>query len=333
MRRIEWFTLLLCLVCVVLIPSQSHPLWQGGVSVFLGGLAGAMVAWGLASVVVGIPAGWTTMADSGPAYRRAVVLALFGAAFTLVKPHFSAINGRAADPVLAWLDTTLHRGPAVAWCTWLGDDVATLVYMAWFPLMVVVLAWSTWRSPRLVRAWLLLWLLGGVVLAGCIGSTGPVFTGEMPTPHNAYMAALQAKLLHHADAGTWFPGAGLSGMPSLHVATAALLVCVVWSWGWSWRVPGLGWLVFMHAASVRLGWHWAVDGYTGVLLAFACWRLAGVPFTISGAIHALRAFHSVGVPAGGLHRRDVRRLVSPATASRDSDAECRAILSDRGGQA
>jgi membrane-associated phospholipid phosphatase len=44
--------------------------------------------------------------------------------------------------------------------------------------------------------------------------------------------------------------------------------------------PLAGWFFMAYAAvimlgSVHLAWHYAIDGYAGIAIAFACWWVAG----------------------------------------------------------
>ena len=67
--------------------------------------------------------------------------------------------------------------------------------------------------------------------------------------------------------------AGISAMPSMHVATSVLMALYAgtharWA-GWVMAVFAL--LILL--GSVQLGWHYAVDGYAGALIAWGAWRI------------------------------------------------------------
>ena len=67
--------------------------------------------------------------------------------------------------------------------------------------------------------------------------------------------------------------AGISAMPSMHVATSVLMALYA-----SKHARWAGWLCWGFAAlimigSVHLGWHYAVDGYFGALIAWCAWRV------------------------------------------------------------
>jgi membrane-associated phospholipid phosphatase len=82
----------------------------------------------------------------------------------------------------------------------------------------------------------------------------------------------QAGLWEGKITATWGAFAGISAMPSIHLAMATLfafLAFEVRKW--------LGWLFVGYAAiiligSVILGWHYAVDGYAGIILASLIWH-------------------------------------------------------------
>ncbi len=69
---------------------------------------------------------------------------------------------------------------------------------------------------------------------------------------------------------------GVSAMPSMHVATTILFFLLAFAAGkrrLGWFLVGFSLAIFL--GSVLLGWHYAVDGYLGALIAYACWKLAG----------------------------------------------------------
>ena len=71
-------------------------------------------------------------------------------------------------------------------------------------------------------------------------------------------------------------GLGVSARPSMEVASAVLAALFGFAFA---RLLGLALTVvalFTFAASIVLGWHYALDGYVGALIACAIWWLAGV---------------------------------------------------------
>jgi hypothetical protein len=61
----------------------------------------------------------------------------------------------------------------------------------------------------------------------------------------------------------------------MHVATMALVACLAFAVApWLGIVASLC-TVLVAIASVSLGWHYALDGYVGALLAIVVWSIAG----------------------------------------------------------
>jgi membrane-associated phospholipid phosphatase len=66
---------------------------------------------------------------------------------------------------------------------------------------------------------------------------------------------------------------GVAALPSLHVAVLALFAIATRPWrGLSIALWVLTAVTFV--GSLALGWHYAVDGYLGVALAWGCWWVA-----------------------------------------------------------
>ncbi|WP_352599348.1 phosphatase PAP2 family protein [Mesorhizobium sp. M0488] len=69
---------------------------------------------------------------------------------------------------------------------------------------------------------------------------------------------------------------GISAFPSIHVASSVLFAL------YATRLsPRLGVAMWIFAAiimlgSVVLGWHYAPDGYAGILISVAIWKITGV---------------------------------------------------------
>jgi membrane-associated phospholipid phosphatase len=68
--------------------------------------------------------------------------------------------------------------------------------------------------------------------------------------------------------------AGISAMPSLHVAISFWIWLTARSLAPSVAPVALVYAAFMWVASVQLGWHYVSDGLAGVLGMLAVWWLA-----------------------------------------------------------
>jgi PAP2 superfamily len=165
------------------------------------------------------------------------------------------------------------------------------LYALWLPVQSLVLFSVLLLPPsasksRALIAYSLAWFLLGVVGAVLCSSVGPVFYDRLLGGHQ--FAALHERLA----TGAWMvrgeadamwasfasgrPGlvAGISAMPSLHVAIS------FWIWltarGLAPRAApaALAYAVFVWIASVQLGWHYISDGLAGLLGMLAVWWLA-----------------------------------------------------------
>jgi membrane-associated phospholipid phosphatase len=161
----------------------------------------------------------------------------------------------------------------------------------WLPVQslalfsVMVLPPSSAKSRALI-AYSLAWFLLGVVAAVGCASVGPIFYDRLFGGHE--FAALADRL----GGGAWMvqreadamwasfasgrPGlvAGISAMPSLHVAISFWLWLTARSLAPRLASFALAYAVFIWIASVQLGWHYVSDGLAGALGMLALWWLA-----------------------------------------------------------
>jgi hypothetical protein len=207
------------------------------------------------------------------------------------------------DVPLDRLDRALHFG-RLPWewlQPWLGHPGITnaldSAYYAWFIvaiLMVVGLAWSTERALRsqFFLSFALAWILLGTVLATLLSSAGPCYyTGVtgLPSPYAPLMEYLYRVNAHHplialfGQRVLWEdyigqvdnPFNGISAMPSLHVAMPVLFALAAWR---VHRALGIALGIYAFSTllgSVLLGWHYAVDGYVGIVGMIGIWLWSG----------------------------------------------------------
>ena len=64
-------------------------------------------------------------------------------------------------------------------------------------------------------------------------------------------------------------------MPSMHLVMATLYACAVWSCGRRWRIAGITFVAVMELGSVHSGWHYALNGYVGIVAALGIWWATG----------------------------------------------------------
>lgn len=217
--------------------------------------------------------------------------------FQALKQAIGAVIGFPADPWLHQLDVAIHGGPAWAWFPLTPWFVRTLdwLYMAWFLGLVGFFLWAAWTSHRVLRqraiiAFLGVWIGAGTIAAAAMPSAGPCYyeavTGQ--TPYAELMAGLdqidatsglRARFNQrgvwalHANR-EWGVFAGLSAMPSIHVAVAVLFALIAWQRSVTFGMVLTVYAVTIQIGSVVLGWHYGIDGYVGALMAWGSWRLA-----------------------------------------------------------
>jgi membrane-associated phospholipid phosphatase len=209
------------------------------------------------------------------------------------------------DGAFADLDRALHFGrqPYEWLMPVLGSAwpaaIISLIYNLWLIALLVFLFCQVlqWRDDALrlqcLLAFGLTWFIGTNLLGTAFSSAGPCYYGLIvpgSDPFQPLMGFLnaanekipilsldvQAKLWNAFATRELSAGDGISAMPSMHVASAVLFVLLAAEYRrWlAWVAAGFAAVIFV--GSVILGWHYAVDGYVGALLAIASWRIAGV---------------------------------------------------------
>lgn len=212
-----------------------------------------------------------------------------------LNPYFADAWLVEADRALlfghdAWQITHTVIGP-------LGTAAFDRLYVAWFVLTPVMLAWFAFTSDTrfqlrgMIALSLVAAVLGNfVAIAGA--SVGPCFY-HLYFPDSPF-APLFAQL-DSADAlygvkaltimsyleglrGQEVFGSGISALPSLHVGIAFLFVLVCrerCAGRWPGRLAG-AYFAAIAVGSVHLGWHYASDGIVAVAGTALIWRASAV---------------------------------------------------------
>lgn len=222
--------------------------------------------------------------------------------YTNLKCRLLLFHARLFDPVFSRLDDLLHMGGGdfVGWVTSWHSRSATiaayfLYYYAWAALAVplaVALALRAARDER--HDWLrhTLAALGiaylvGVLVYLLLPSLGPalVHRERYSALQGTSVFSLQQRMLEalryivQNPTAPAVPFFGLAAFPSLHLATSGLGLLLAWK---TWRpllfllVP---WNLAIAASAIYFGWHYVVDFYPALLLAWGSWwsahRLVG----------------------------------------------------------
>ena len=228
-----------------------------------------------------------------------ISISFFMVGFAVLKGAIAVLNPFQWDQVFSDWDRTLHFGslPHEWFGPLLSSPVAlaglNLLYNVWFVAMIggLMIAGAGGRGVHMqfLISFVLTWVIAGFFMATAFSSAGPAFfelagfgTDYVPLMTTLYAAADEIalpalstqELLWEGFAGTRDGSTGISAFPSIHVATATLIALYA---GHAGRVVGaLAWIFWASIllGSVLLGWHYAVDGYAGLVLAWVFWRAA-----------------------------------------------------------
>lgn len=230
------------------------------------------------------------------------VFMIFAAAFAVLKGAIAVLEPFSWDPAFAQLDRVLHFGalPHEWLMPVLGGEVPLFVlnffYNFWFVFLVAsILAVSIMvRNAALRHQYLMsfmtTWFFGGFLMATGLSSAGPCYY-DLAGFGNDYadlMAHLRTvntvlpiwavdtqTMLWQGFTGERAGSAGISALPSMHVATAVLFALAASRIN---RMLGRAMWIYagiIFVGSVLLGWHYAVDGYAGAAIALLAWWVSG----------------------------------------------------------
>jgi hypothetical protein len=259
-----------------------------------------------------LPALWSKLRDDyfspqrvANASHTVICFSIFMTGFNAIKALIPYANPFSWDQAFVTLDKQLHFGvhPYI-WLKPLFDTplatyVLNLNYVVWFFVMFYLLLSQGFATQdtkvrrQFLLAFQLSWFLGTCLLGTIFSSVGPglyarMFPGEIDpyaplmaslrvanSSYNIYALNVMDELWKSYETGVGMIS-GISAMPSMHVGTAVLFAIL----GFASGRPKLGWILTVFASlifigSIHLGWHYAVDGYAGIAVAFTGWWLAG----------------------------------------------------------
>lgn len=217
------------------------------------------------------------------------LVALQWAALGWLKQMIPLVSPFWADPLFAATDQAIFGADPWRYLHPALDPLGGLfdaAYLAWFPIkaavMGAVLSLAAGRfKTRAMIAYFIITGLFGACGQFLFSSAGPIFYARLGLgdqfaglPIHAGAALASDYLWQGYVRGVTEIGGGISAMPSLHVANAAWVGLVLTA---MWRPLGLfGWAFYaaILVASVYLGWHYAIDGVAGTIMALVAWRLA-----------------------------------------------------------
>jgi hypothetical protein len=177
------------------------------------------------------------------------------------------------------------------------------IYVLWSVVIFAapLIACVVFNDPRIrfqvLLSWFAAWVIIGTVCAWAFASAGPCYFNTFIGPdanyaelqrrladiariaaaqgHHLVSIDAQAMLLKVYASGQLAPGAGISAMPSMHVALAMQVAFTGFARARIWGVLFAIYAVLIWIASIHFGWHYFVDGPVAALLMAAVWKLSG----------------------------------------------------------
>ena len=178
------------------------------------------------------------------------------------------------------------------------------IYGLWLPTQMLALFAVMLESPSVLKTRALIvyglaWFALGVVAATSLSSVGPIFydrvfgqtqfttLNEMLRTNGAWMTVVESDSMW-ASFATSRPGAvaGISAMPSLHVAMSFWIFLVARALAPRAAPFALGYAFLIWIGSVQLGWHYVADGLVGALGVAAIWAAVTAMATRPGSTRA-----------------------------------------------
>lgn len=238
---------------------------------------------------------WSRVRDDlGGLLRPFAALLLVLVAYTNLKSRSAQLHPRLFDEALERLDAVLHfgGGDLVGWLLAFTHDpeasaLWSHVYLfAWLPLAIpfgVAFARAGAPAARRIAVALALAYAAGSLVYLLVPSLGPAFAFR---PRFAHLAGIPAYQVQESMLGAYLwllrhPGSeavpffGIAAMPSLHLATTALGLFAAWRWCRPLLWLLVPWNLAIAWSALYFGWHYAIDFYPGLALAWGGWWAAG----------------------------------------------------------
>lgn len=242
----------------------------------------------------------------GMAVMSALIV-IFMANFSFMKDAIPTLHPFSWDSAFQRLDRFLFAGTDPWHITFalfgtpMATTAITAVYHAWvfviyFFLLAAVCGLIEKRLTLVfLYAFMITWTVGGVLLAIAFSSAGPVYFARLGlgADYEPQMELLRQfnealpvwsltvqEMLWDSYSGNSGVISGISAMPSMHVASSVVVTLLAFRIHRNFGRAMLVFTAIMIVGSVHLGWHYAVDGMLGALVAWGAWfaaeRIAGL---------------------------------------------------------
>jgi hypothetical protein len=216
--------------------------------------------------------------------------------FMCMKPLLNYLIPFWADPYLAAIDHAIFRTDPWRLLGFLNvGPLAIFYHRAWFALMIVTLLVvltkpSSPEKSATLLTYFLLWSLFGPIVHTLLPAGGPVFYAQLGYGNRfgGLVMEQETQLAAHYlwrfySTESFGGGAGISAMPSLHIATTAWMVIAVGQFARRWMLPMCAAAILIFLLSISLGWHYAIDGIVGAAGAYGLWKLCLALFSARSA--------------------------------------------------
>ena len=210
-----------------------------------------------------------------------------------IKQAIPLINSNMYDYLFQNLDRISHLGinPNTLTVKLLGNHYIAgfldRIYISWYltkPMVLAYFAIIPDRSThiRFFTCYFAMWIFGGLT-ALALPSLGPIYMNAewFANLNIPFANKLQALLLKHYSAALLNPEKykvfiyeGIAAFPSLHVGIIALFAFFIWKINRKAGIAMFVYVALIQIGSVLLGWHYAIDGYFGIGLAWGLYKLS-----------------------------------------------------------
>jgi len=204
--------------------------------------------------------------------------------FMRVKPLLTALAPFWADPMLADMDSWLFGRDPWRFFEGMNLDFMALTYnLYWAFAFMFTLIWlfaqprSVGRSACIIN-YFALWSLFGPIGQYLFSAAGPIFFGRISLGDRfESLRANIPEITNRISDYLWTAydtselsfAAGISAMPSMHIAIATWIVIVFAEHRSRMTPVTIAFCLYLWAGSVALGWHYALDGLVGMIGAVA----------------------------------------------------------------
>ncbi len=212
---------------------------------------------------------------------------LMSMGFSWVKSQLNYAAPFWADPLWADMDRSIFGAdPYIPLRAHLGSSInfVDYVYSLWYPATILSLTGVFFlRKSCSIVAYFLTWGFFGLTVQTIGASAGPIFWNRIGLGHRFDLVTSGVPresefasnyLWHVYTEKSNAVAAGISAMPSMHVAMAAWIAIAYMRTRFA--PVGVAYWVIVFIGSVALGWHYFMDGVIGTLCAIASFAIASI---------------------------------------------------------